>query len=1046
MTLNLIDNKMIVKNTIELQPTTTITSASEFCSQDDYNALGVEGQGTYGQLDAKFVDSNSYTINDVNLNKTFIVNDKFDELIGNNSIVEFINNIKTEDSFNINNFENKGLYLDNSTDYKFGVEKVKQKFLVDDEGFYKKKAIKNIYRYYRENLQHKVLNPNWGFSNYNCLNFFNINNSINPDRTHRNCLAYPNPYTNNKNSYTFLNNSDNLTISFYVNQNNKNSRINVGGLEKVYHFNPGCILFIPGIIGIYLVKGSNVDTSGLTDSFRILLVLGDDLDKKTEIINFINQNIDNTNEVLLDGQNKVSFYLSKDNIIKFNNWHNVCIKLSKTGADDQNSYSLITELFVDNVLQNTDSVTIVNGFNDDFDSYMKVNGQSYLTIGNKFTSADTDQNEIFKKLFSVNQDSNNDFIGPYTRKHISFGSNLNDSYFESGISGIDLTLDNKIEEILDGSNYVTNDTSFALTAEIHDIRIYDKIINDIKYLICDNSVEDFASPNLIFSIPVYYYDTPIKRESLINLNGISNTNLVDASTEIGGVINNNFNVSDLNVRNLLFNSPVNHYFSNKCGGHEVIVENFVYEFVNKVSPNVIFTGDINSDQTSFNLMNLLSFNEDNLSNPLGFLNTNVKSGTSINEIYNEKLSYQTRLIDNTNRITFFDNYFTYRNNFILPCDNGLQNQLRYNVLNYYQENNEPNIHKDEINIFDLGHISLVNTITDSQILESNNLLSECSNRELFDYTQDLGELELVENRLDFKVNDNISFKENYDNFKNVSLDNYFRENFTLSDNQDNIFLRYKNRLNQDISYIEIGNGRYFKDLSNPMCRKINDDFVNSIASYLPSIDIKRLDSNVPAENYIQYYKHEFPIYNLFNSKSENYSKFFCISSNILGRHIEKESIEIFDTNLAGTFGSKKIRLKDNGKGVMYRADSETPHADWNYIGHCFYKEGIISVLHPSLENFGEFNYKLTFKSSSKLHVHELNLPAYAGRTNKSYNESRIEDLRLDESAFNSDEDFVYITDINLHDENLNILAKAKIVKPYPKKDTDNVLFRLKMDY
>ena len=41
---------------------------------------------------------------------------------------------------------------------------------------------------------------------------------------------------------------------------------------------------------------------------------------------------------------------------------------------------------------------------------------------------------------------------------------------------------------------------------------------------------------------------------------------------------------------------------------------------------------------------------------------------------------------------------------------------------------------------------------------------------------------------------------------------------------------------------------------------------------------------------------------------------------------------------------------------------------------------------------------------------------------------------------------MYITDIHLHDENLNIIAKAKLAKPFAKKNSDNVLFRLKLDY
>ena len=74
------------------------------------------------------------------------------------------------------------------------------------------------------------------------------------------------------------------------------------------------------------------------------------------------------------------------------------------------------------------------------------------------------------------------------------------------------------------------------------------------------------------------------------------------------------------------------------------------------------------------------------------------------------------------------------------------------------------------------------------------------------------------------------------------------------------------------------------------------------------------------------------------------------------------------------------------------------------------------------------------------------MPAYGGKSNKSNNTSAIKNLRLNESAFNSDEDFVYITDIDLHDENLNVVASVKLAQPFAKKDSDNVLFRIKMDY
>ena len=124
----------------------------------------------------------------------------------------------------------------------------------------------------------------------------------------------------------------------------------------------------------------------------------------------------------------------------------------------------------------------------------------------------------------------------------------------------------------------------------------------------------------------------------------------------------------------------------------------------------------------------------------------------------------------------------------------------------------------------------------------------------------------------------------------------------------------------------------------------------------------------------------------------------------------------------------------------------TKKAEWNYAGHVLYKEGFVTILHPGLENFSKTNYKLDFKVNTNLNVYELNLPSKAGETNLSKNKSYINNLKVDNTAFNADEDFVYITDIDIHDENLNVIASAKLAKPFAKKNTDNVLFRLKMDY
>jgi len=247
-------------------------------------------------------------------------------------------------------------------------------------------------------------------------------------------------------------------------------------------------------------------------------------------------------------------------------------------------------------------------------------------------------------------------------------------------------------------------------------------------------------------------------------------------------------------------------------------------------------------------------------------------------------------------------------------------------------------------------------------------------------------------------------------------------------------------------FISFGGNEFLKDLSNPVGRKINSDFSEAIGDFLPTIATKNIDKNELNPDNIKYSSHELPYYNLTGDNSESYSTIISISNSVFRNNIVRETLSISDSSLAGSGGNVKISLKDNGLGLLYRCDSLTKPAEWNYVGHVLYNEGIITVLHPGLENFSQTNFKLEYKINTNLNVLELNLPAKAGETNVSRNKSYIDSLKVDESAFNADEDFVYITDISLHDENLNIVANAKLANPFPKKNTDNVLFKLKMDF
>jgi hypothetical protein len=51
---------------------------------------------------------------------------------------------------------------------------------------------------------------------------------------------------------------------------------------------------------------------------------------------------------------------------------------------------------------------------------------------------------------------------------------------------------------------------------------------------------------------------------------------------------------------------------------------------------------------------------------------------------------------------------------------------------------------------------------------------------------------------------------------------------------------------------------------------------------------------------------------------------------------------------------------------------------------------------------------------------------------------------LDANDFNNE--FVYITSVYLHDDNFNVIMKANLSQPVLKREQDEFLFRLKMDF
>lgn len=190
------------------------------------------------------------------------------------------------------------------------------------------------------------------------------------------------------------------------------------------------------------------------------------------------------------------------------------------------------------------------------------------------------------------------------------------------------------------------------------------------------------------------------------------------------------------------------------------------------------------------------------------------------------------------------------------------------------------------------------------------------------------------------------------------------------------------------------------------------------------------------------------IYYRTGDPSSNQVTIFNISNLYYGRRILPGSFTIRDESISGSYGSIGITLKDDGIGNLYRADSSTSHATKNSVGNIFYDEGIVLIKSPHLYFFGKNQYEVSFKGVKNVYTSKYEVLAGPGLLNSSSNPTYIENSsKLKATGSPTDQDtFVYISGLNFHDENMNVVAKARLAQPIIKREGDRVLFKVAFDW
>jgi hypothetical protein len=270
---------------------------------------------------------------------------------------------------------------------------------------------------------------------------------------------------------------------------------------------------------------------------------------------------------------------------------------------------------------------------------------------------------------------------------------------------------------------------------------------------------------------------------------------------------------------------------------------------------------------------------------------------------------------------------------------------------------------------------------------------------------------------------------------------------------------------EDLSFVNLDNllstsslifGSSFDDVEGTSLVS-GDEFTNSLIGFTPEnpntvpgpafINYQRnVDSDIYNDVYDPGIQTGTPltIYQRTKDPSSNQVTFFDISNLYYGKQIKPGSFVISDYNITGSGGHIGITLKDDGMGNIYRADCLTPASTWNSCGNIYYNEGIVVIKNPHLYFYGKDGFYVSFKGEQNIHTLKVEVIAPQNMLNSSSNPTY---KQLPASGIKTDNDpyFVYITGLNFHDENLNVVAKSQLAQPIVKRHGDRIMFKVTFD-
>jgi hypothetical protein len=357
----------------------------------------------------------------------------------------------------------------------------------------------------------------WAYTNYSCLTFFTAS-QITPNSA----LVYPAPATGL--TYNQYVNTSSFTISFWLNPRRTTT-------NDQADYRAGTILHSSSSFAVSLVSGSATDDAGNPTAFRILLQLSQSADLAPSLVDL---SLTNNQRSFPDDLT----FLSKDNALRLNNWHNVTISWSAdhnygTGSMwiDAEENSRIDFLVASSAI-NTSHITRFTP----------------LIVGNFYDGHNTGGTPAMTKFFNAT---------------VASTEGVEDHGAAAG-------------EEIDPSKM-----THKPNADVHELKIYN------RYLTTDErATGSFAGPpsleDLIFYVPPFFTKESLNRNVLTTPYFTKKTATeepfnVDLSFGVGG--------HDLNIENFTRDFATGIYPRNYCLTASVVTSDVLWQTANEIMWN-----------------------------------------------------------------------------------------------------------------------------------------------------------------------------------------------------------------------------------------------------------------------------------------------------------------------------------------------------------------------------------------------------------------------------------------------------------------------------